>query len=92
MANAGRIEKEDGNMSIFESILGNTFGISQPSCGFFQVLAEQRISYGFEPIDWPTIIINQFRAEALTRPMTVCEKLLYDGAIQAKNVQEKVKN
>lgn len=48
----------------------------------FQDMADHRLGHGFEPIDWPTIIVNQFRAIALTRPLNIWEQCMYDGAIQ----------
>ncbi len=51
----------------------------------FQTMANQRMGQGFEPIDWPQIIVNQCRAIALTRPLSMIEQFIYDGALKALN-------
>jgi len=89
-----------GELGLFGSLLGgdlaSPFGyplgmVQFPQQGYdFQFMAAQRMGHGLEPIDWPTLLVNLFRAEALTRPLTIGEKLLYDGAVQAvKNAKER---
>ncbi len=72
-------------MGLLESLLGEQIG---DVCDF-QGMANQRLGNGFEPIDWPEILSNQFRALALTRPLTVLEQFAYDGALRALNQQNK---
>lgn len=55
----------------------------------YQGMAAQRMAYGYDPIDWPTIIVNQFRAIALTRSLNIWEQCMYEGAIQ--KLKEEVK-
>lgn len=55
----------------------------------FTDMANQRLGNGLEPIDWPKIISNQFRALALTRPLTVLEQFAHDEALQALNEPNK---
>lgn len=51
----------------------------------FRGMAEQRMAYGHKPIDWPKILVDMFEAESRLRPLTDCEVLLYQGALQAFN-------
>lgn len=51
----------------------------------FQDMADHRLGHGFEPINWPLIIVNQCRALALTRPLSVIEQFTYNGALKALN-------
>ena len=55
----------------------------------YQGMAAQRMAYGHEPIDWPKIIANQFRAIAVTRPLNIWEQCMYDGAIQKVEAAKK---
>jgi hypothetical protein len=58
----------------------------------FQGMANQRLDVGLEPIDWPTILVNQFRAEALTRPLTREEQCLYDSVLSELHKTQEVKD
>ena len=59
----------------------------------YQGMAAQRMAHGYKPIDWPTIIVNQFKAIALTRPLNIWEQCMYEGAIQkVKDAQITVKS
>lgn len=77
-------------MGLFENIfeanpLVRTFGGQSYD---FPGMANQRMAHGLEPIDWPKIIVNQFRSLAQTRPLTMMEQFAYDGASKALNAQE----
>lgn len=54
----------------------------QPYGYDFQGMAAQRIAYGYEPINWPLIIVNRFRSIALTRQLNIWEQCMYDEALQ----------
>jgi len=47
----------------------------------FERMAALRKKHGLEPIDWPRILVNQFRAESLLRELTSYEKFLYNAAL-----------
>ena len=77
-------------MGLLDGLLGEQIGSAlglSPSVGGldYQLLAAQRMGCGFEPIDWPQIIVNQYRAIAFTRPLSRLEQFTYDGALQALN-------
>ena len=55
----------------------------------YQGMAAQRMADGYEPINWPLIIMNQFRAIALTRPLDIWEQYMYDGATQKVEAAKK---
>ena len=71
-------------MGLLECLLGEQKSLAM-DCYGFQDMANQRLGNGLEPIDWPRIISNQFRALALTRSLTMLEQFAYDGALQALN-------
>jgi len=48
-------------------------------------MSAERMGHGFDTIDWPRIIVDMLRAESSTRPLDVCEKLLYKGALTELN-------
>ncbi len=72
-------------MELLDSLFGKQMSGNSGGYYGFQNMANQRLGNGLEPIDWPKIISNQFRALALTRPLTVLEQFAYDGALQALN-------
>ena len=84
-------------MGLYEDMFSRSCGIDQPRAmsspaGLFSDMANKRMSQGFEPIDWPRIIINQYHSESRARPMRTAEQLLYKGAVQAvKDAQDRVK-
>lgn len=76
---------ELGTTAFFNASAGAQQEVAMRHPFDFQRMVAERMSYGFEPIDWPKNIVNQYEAIALTRPLSICENLLYKGAIQAMN-------
>lgn len=79
-------------MGIFSELFGEmklTLGAEKLPLGYdFQGMAAQRMAYGYKPIDWKQILLNQLRAESYLRPLSEFEQFLFDSLL--KDAQNEV--